>query len=267
MIGIEWKEHTLIRELCRKEHLTFSSQEELITVLQQLFALYPAEFAFLSSLPHVLRSEEYLFVHGGILQEEEPYAQSPHDLMKNDYFATKDVRFQKTIVCGHTPVMNYDTTYFDCNPHFDREKNILSIDGGCGVKDFGQINIVVLNDQEIQYQYVDELPLEVIQTDFIPTQKDTHCIAWMDNKIEVLETKKDVASCRHCSSGVELDIPCDHLFKLADGWHTHDYSDFQLEVHKGDCVGVITTWNHLVYVKKDGILGWIPKTCLSHPNK
>ena len=61
-----------------------------------------------------------------------------------DSFLTQDLRFDKWVVVGHWPVVLYGKDRVRANPIVDREKKIVSIDGGCVLKDDGQLNAFII---------------------------------------------------------------------------------------------------------------------------
>ncbi len=91
----------------------------------------------------MLETAHYTFVHGG-LPEGDPSGWDAWQCMKYDHFMTTPRRFDKWVIVGHWPVMLYHENIVDANPVFDDEKKIISIDGGCVLKDDGQLNALLI---------------------------------------------------------------------------------------------------------------------------
>lgn len=264
LMNAPWKEHTLLQEMAKACGYTIDLAQDYMQTFQDLLAAYPDEFAFLNALPHVLESESYLFVHAGVEQEYAPYAQNAHTIMKNDRFAAKPVQFQKTLVCGHTPVVNYQEGIVSSNVLYDEQRNIFSIDGGCGVKMDGQLNALILNqDGTWQSCYEDDLEKRIIQVSYQAKEQCVHSIHWFERFVDVVKTSEQGTLCIQKSSGAQLLVPNDALYESKEGICCNDFTDYHMSVEKGEEVSIIREWNNEVYVKKQGIHGWIPKDVLS----
>lgn len=104
------------------------------------------EAAFLRGLPALIETEKYIFVHGGLPTPDVSRitAADLPGLLKFDAFLENAPRFDKTVFVGHWPVVLYDGAVCCANPIFDRERHIVSLDGGCGVKHGAQLNAVLV---------------------------------------------------------------------------------------------------------------------------
>lgn len=104
---------------------------------------FAPELDFLDSLPHVIDAGRYVFVHGG-LPEGEPESWDGWSCMKNDNFLGQGRSFDRWVIVGHWPVMLYGADTVCANPIIERERRIISIDGGCVLKDDGQLNALII---------------------------------------------------------------------------------------------------------------------------
>lgn len=233
--------------------------------LEQIRKKFRREFNFLKNLPVILTAGEYIFVHGGIptddLEALEGSDAAPY--LKNDDFWSKGYRFEQyTVVTGHWPVSLYRRGVEDVSPLFDPERRIICIDGGCSVKNAGQLNGLILPDcmadmDEIQWTSYDGLP--VIKS--LDSQKEMPAsldITYFDSEVELLETGERMARFRHLSSGKVLELPKSCLWKKqSDGTlHCGDFCDEKLAVEAGDELSLIFETNDGYYVKKRGRIGW-----------
>lgn len=255
-----WSGKTLIQEMA--EVLSIDLRKDYIAAFHSIVDAFSDEFAFLDQLPHVIESEHHLFVHAGLETEESPYAADAFTIMKNDRFADQKISFQKVLVCGHTPVVNYQKGILSSNPLFDDKRNIISVDGGCGVRKDGQLNALILDHGNLSYFYEDDLPKRKISDHYTAPVCPVHSINWFSRCVELLEESATEAVCRQLESNEILHVPLDYLYRSKGNLCCEDFTDYRMSVKKGDIVGVIRYWNDEVYVKKDGILGWIPKKIL-----
>ena len=101
---------------------------------------------FWLSLIHIssLLNDRYLFVHGGVPREDRLEDLTARACMKNDDFMGQGRKFAKWVIVGHWPVQLYGGDVCCANPIIDRDSHIISIDGGCVLKDDGQLNALVI---------------------------------------------------------------------------------------------------------------------------
>lgn len=181
-----------------------------------------------------------------------------HDLLKNDAFMEKGLSFDKYIVVGHWPVLLYSRGIPSLNPVVDTKQKIISMDGGCGVKAEGQLNLLTLDMQcpeNVCFQSYDELPVLCAKTAQAASLGSIF-IKWTDNKIEVLDRRENAARVRHRTSGRELDIPYSFIYDIDGDAKSMDYTDYRLQVEKGDRLSLIRKTPLGYFVKKNGVIGW-----------
>jgi protein phosphatase len=180
------------------------------------------------------------------------------DLLKYDDFASTDIVFDKYVIVGHWPTTLYCKSRPCCNPIIDKEKHIISIDGGCGIKRYGQLNMLILpsincKPSEIDFIFCDELPTFIGNREQEESD-DAISINWTDNEICVLHEEDEFSYCRHISSGKELWIYNSYISQ--DKKSCYDYTDYLLPISKGDKLSMILKTSRGCLVKKDGVVGW-----------
>lgn len=230
---------------------------------KRLWEHYAPEIDFLRRLPTILDMGSYLFVHGGIPTDDlqSLAGTDRHDWLKNDCFLEKGFRFSKCVVTGHWPVSLYRHEEADLRPLFEYERRIISIDGGCGLKETGQLNALVFPDkdatmEEIGWECQDEFPV-VTALDGQAGRKPSLYIQYFDSQVERLEEQEGMVRCRHLSTGIVLWAPSMFLYLGDDEtWHVDDYSDALLEVKPGDRISVVFRNTGGCYGKINGVLGW-----------
>ena len=243
-------------QLCRACGISEGSgcdPDYLIDVLDE--ARVP-EREFLRSLPQIIESEDYTFVHGGLPKEGARLsAAEPWDCMKYDSFAASGRKFDKWVICGHTPVMLYRRDITCANPIIDENTHIVSIDGGCVLKDDGQLNALILENGRFSFEYYDPFPV-CMALDAQAESESSFYIAWGDNRVELLSEKNGVCRIRHLRTGREMDVPADFL-SLRDGeLITNDCTDYRPAIVPGELVSLVRQTECGAWIKKNGVSGW-----------
>ena len=221
------------------------------------------ELDFLWSRPTILTAGRYLFVHGGVPTDDLDAlaGTEAHSYLKNDSFLDKGYGFERyTVVTGHWPVSLYRSDREDMGPLFERERNILCIDGGCGLKQTGQLNGVIIPDcmagmEEIRWESYDDFP-EVTALDDREEAPCSFHVQYFDNRVELLEEKGKNGIIRHLSSGKVFEAPLKWLYPGETGLQCTDLCDGRLAVSAGDRVKLVFETEDGLYVKKQGQLGW-----------
>ncbi len=174
--------------------------------------------------------------------------------------------FSRCVVTGHWPVSLYRHEEADLRPIFEYERRIICMDGGCGLKEVGQLNALVFPDkdagmEEIGWEYCDSFPV-VTALDGQEGKHKTLYIQYFDSRVDRLEEREGMVCCRHLSSDRTLWVPSAFLYLDDDKeWHVDDYCDAQLEVKPGDRISVVIRNAAGCYGKINGVLGWYYGRC------
>lgn len=221
------------------------------------------ELDFLWSRPTILTAGRYLFVHGGVPTDDLEALEGTEALpcLKNDAFLHKGYEFRRcTVVTGHWPVSLYRKDREDMGPLFERERNILCIDGGCGLKQTGQLNGVIIPDctagmDEIRWESYDDFP-EATALDDQEAEPSSLHVQYFDSRVELLEEKGRNGILRHLSSGKVFEAPLKWIYPGEQGLQCSDICDGRLSVSAGDRLKLVFEAADGLYVKKRGQLGW-----------
>lgn len=251
---------SIFAEMLLELGLTCESPQALPEIRYILLAHFQRELDFLASLPTVLETQKYVFVHGGLRRQD--IAENEHcdymSLLKYDNFYSVAPAFSKYVVVGHFPVMLYNPSIPSCNPVLDHQRRIISIDGGCGIKEYGQLNLLIIphidaEPEAISFLARDALPTE-IALDAQQASPDSLNLRWTDNHVTVLdESDAEFRKVRHLSSGRVLWIPRDYLFNDSQAF---DFTDYCLPVSPGDRISILRKTSRGYLAKKDGVFGW-----------
>ena len=154
--------------------------------------------------------------------------------------------------------MLYHENIVDANPVIDRESRIISIDGGCVLKDDGQLNALVIPfDGSVDFSHVayDPFP-EATVLRAQEASARSYYIRWGDARVRVLERGGEFCRCRHLRTGYEMDILTKYVYGDGEECTVNDCTDYVLPLSPGDVVHVVETTSRGYFVKHKGISGW-----------
>jgi protein phosphatase len=251
------KPYCLARQMCAELGIAVSPEMDYPAMRDTIAARFSAEFDFLRAMPEVLDTPHYTFVHGG-LPEGPPDAWDAWSCMKYDHFMTTPRRFDKWVIVGHWPVVLYHECVVDANPIFDREKKIISLDGGCVLKDDGQLNALVIprdGSEDFSVISYDPFPTaEVLQAQ--AASERSYYIRWGDAKVTVLRRGPEFSRVRHLRTGYEMDVLTKYIYGEGDECTINDSTDYVLPLRPGDTVSVVEETSRGYLVKHKGVSGW-----------
>ena len=221
--------------------------------LREAFA---QEWEFLSALPHAVETDRFIFAHAGVHAHKRLEEHRAGELYKYDAFLDSAGCFDKWLVVGHWPVVLYHRDLVDADPIFDRERHIISIDGGCVLKDDGQLNALILPpDAEPSFVSYDHFPAARVLRDQAGSER-SYYIRWGDSEVRVLRRGAEFCLCRHIRTGYEMEILTKYLFTGDDVTGCNDCTDRVLPLRAGDTVRVVERTSRGYFVKHGGRSGW-----------
>jgi hypothetical protein len=226
--------------------------------IPELSERFAPEWDFLHGLPHVIETEHYIFVHGGIKPDIPIERQLGGDCMKFDDFMTYGYSFDKWVIVGHWPVMLYLPDRVCANPIIDRQHRVISIDGGCSLKDDGQLNALIIpceGSEDFSFEAYDPFPVRTVKTAQHGGDK-SYYIRWGDNDVQVLHRGREFSLVRHVRTGYEMEVLTKYLYSEEEFCKCNDSTDLVLELKVGDKVGVVEETSRGCLVKHNGTSGW-----------
>lgn len=254
----KWWGMSFLEELLHEIGVTLTEDLDTKNVFPRLKEHFIEELSFLANCPAILDTDDMIFVHGGIPHENMDALknQERHNFLKWDRFLTAGLHFQKTVVVGHWPVTLYSPTFPNAAPLWEKNQNILSIDGGCGVKKEGQINLLIFPSRASK-EY-DLLTWDGLLTakalDSQAESADFGYIRWGDDEVTVLE--KGIENARVLHHGKEMTVPSKGLYQTNATWRASEITDYRLPVLPGDTLSVIEETRNGLYAKKGSVTGW-----------
>ena len=256
----DWCGSSFYGEMARECGYTLTCAEDVLRAKEDILTHFQHELDFLSSRPTVVQIGDFVFVHGGLRQKtlSDNADSDVYALTKYDRFAdVTPFTFPFRVVCGHWPVALYNDSIQQFNPVFHTEKNIISIDGGCGIKSEGQLNLLIIpdahcSDDEIYHIYYDTLP-KIRALESQDESADSVHIHWLHSEVTVLDRGEEFSEIEHLHSGRKLSVPTQYLYGEN---RCRDYTDRKLGVNPGDILALYKTTSRGCIVKKDGMMGW-----------
>jgi len=250
----------LFLDMCNELKIYIYSSNDIPNAKEQICKKFKEEFVFLRSLPTIIETQNYIFVHGGLPSNDIDsfVGTDAFAYLKNDAFMEKGFEFNKYIVVGHWPATLYNDKIASSNPIINKKQKIISIDGGCGLKRDGQLNMLIISNidsEDFTFEFYDDFPVAFAQT---PQKKaaDSINIRYTDNKITILEKGEEFSFAEHKSSGYRLWIHNDYIYSFGENAKCDDYTDYRMPVNIGDKLSIIKKTSKGYLVKKDGISGW-----------
>ncbi|MBR3780403.1 MAG: metallophosphoesterase [Clostridia bacterium] len=256
----KWVGTSFYEELAAECGYTINNPADILLSKQAVITRFEDEFKFIANLPTVVETKNYIFVHGGLREKQvsDNVGKSVFELTKFDAFAENTSNtFDKYVIAGHWPVVLYGSDIPQMNPIINRDKKIISIDGGCGVKKDGQLNLLIIPDincsvDEISHISYDEIPTVYALENQNPSA-DSVYISWINREIRILNKGEEFSCVEHIKSGRKLHIPNSYLRNETECF---DYTDYILPVKKGDRLSIISKNSKGCIAKIDGVVGW-----------
>ncbi len=271
----DWKGTCFYDELLNEIGFKIEDEETTALGMQKIIKHFGDELDFLKSLSTVIETDKFVFVHGGLPCGDDELDNTPDSekdaasYLKYDRFLSraKDEgrSFKRLVICGHWPVINYTENDLCANPYLDRQTNILSIDGGCGLQKEGQLNLLVLpnidcNTDEIDFVCYDGFPtVRVLEEQ---EGSDAHfSINWLDNDVKLIRCLDEFALIEHISSSRRIWVTRDSLWSTDNGGlKVNRCTDNMLDVKVGDELTVVQKTSRGILAKKNGVIGWYTGT-------
>lgn len=251
--------HRLTREMMAEIGLTLDALDDMDAFRRTLLAHFPQELAFMQGLAHVLSMGRYVFVHGGITDAPLEAQQDAYAMMKNDDYLKKGYAFDRWVVVGHWPTQLHAREGMPGTPLVEAARHIVSIDGGCVLKDSGQLNVMMIPDagqDAFSFAAYDELERFTAASAQQGAPAGV-CVLYTDSAVHVLRRGEHMSEVRQKSSGRVISAPTQLLYERADGFHLDDYTDYVLEVKEGDTLSRVLTVPDGVFAKDaQGRVGW-----------
>jgi len=219
--------------------------------------LTETEVYWLEDLPHIIDADEFVFVHCGITAnyfaqpKAEPY-------IKHNNFMETASPFERWVVVGHWPVSMYCHKIPCANPIVNTEKKIISIDGGNVIKRDGQLNAFIIEGEKFSFVAVDDLPAYIVKNSHQEFGGSLN-MTWTDRFVEMVEDGELLCDIKHLATGKIITVPKVRVWTDADEklCACDLATDYHLPCRAGDIVKVVAEFEDRMFVKVNGVSGWI----------
>lgn len=257
----EWWGGSFLHDLCGELGVSLCETTDIVSLFPVIRRHFAKELQWLSRLPTILDTPGMTFVHGGLPHErlDELAGTDAFPLLKFDDFYRAGLSFRKFVTVGHWPTVLCSPAYPDFRPIIDRKRRIICLDGACGVKPEGQLNLLIQEDwrsEAFDLMTWDHLPAAVALDGQAssPPEKAVY-VNWNQRWITVLRRGEEMSRVDY--QGKILDVPNHFLGREDDGRdYCRDATDYVLPVSPGDELKVILPIKRGLYAKKDSAAGW-----------
>lgn len=248
--------NTLYGEMCARLGLDADSEAAMRAAHPKVLEKFGALIRFFLERPIVLDAGEMVFVHGGLphgdLAALDPG--HPYRCMKFDDFLWQDSVFARPVVFGHMPVVNGRRHVPCALPYFDARRNVIGIDGGCGVKHEGQLNALLWRDGVFSCDCVSgDLP--VVRAKSAQAESKNSLNVHYFEPLRVLSREGALARVRHEATGRVLWASAGDIWQEEGIDHT-ETTDYALGVEAGDRLYVVRQTPRGLLAQKNGVTGW-----------
>lgn len=202
------KEHwngCFFTDMCNELNIRIKYLSDIPEAKQKIRENFHVELEFLRSLPTIIETQNFIFVHGGLTTADidSLVGADAFPVLKNNAFIEKKLYFPKYVIVGHWPVTLYGEKIACSNPIINRSQKIISIDGGCGLKRDGQLNAFIIpdiNSTDFSFESYDDLPVNIAITPQEASLNSVN-IRYTDNKIKILEKGDELSIIKKTSRG------------------------------------------------------------------
>ena len=235
--------------------------QELQVKIKQFLRPY---FQYFKTLPTILEFNNFIFVHAGIENRKDWQNSSTSSLIEMRTFYQTGHCLDKYVVVGHLPTSNQYANAINNDIIIDKQKRIISIDGGTGVKSISQLNALIITGDgdrfKLSKEYIQPLPLYQAVVD-VNVEKQ------VVNKVEVLKQGKLFSTCKQIKTGKIFKIKNEFLYLNNQKYYClDDYVDYLIPLEKGEVIKLVGIYGPYAYVIKDNEIGWVKYRYLKKVN-
>ena len=255
-----WWGSSLLYEMCAELGTELTPETDIVPLIPHIQARFAPEVDFISRMPTILETQRMIFVHGGIPHErlDELKGTNAFPLLKFDDFYNAGLSFEKYVVAGHTPAVLYSRTYPDYRPVIDKQRRIISLDGACGVKYEGQLNLLAIPDwrsDDFTLYTWDHLPvITALDAQASSDPAKARYIPWNDHAVTLLHRGEEMSQVLY--HGAPMEVPTQFIFDHNGVLSCTDTTDYVIETKPGDRLHLALRLSDRCWVKKNSVSGW-----------
>ena len=235
---------------------------------QRVIDTYRSQIDFIQNAPLAIEIPRFILVHAGIESRPDWENSAPRIVLAVYPFTYYGHQQPKIVICGHCPTYNLRGSGFSNLPVHDREKRILTIDGGMGTKSAMQLNALTINydgDRCTFKTFFHPHGEEVTVENDVIADKSPKFIDWEKHRISVIEDQGEFLLVKNDATGERGLIPRSFTSE-SDGLRAWIALDSFVSVKASEKFFIShETENHLFGITQKGQVGFIPKSALIPP--
>lgn len=235
-------ETSILHEMLDVDYSTWNDEQ----IYDYVFEKHKDIFAYIHNLPDMIETDDYIFVHSAYFKDN-----TIDTILRTANYKKYGYVSDKWIIVGHYPTANYPTKFFNCNPIILEKNKIAFIDGGKGVKSFGQLNGFIINNGFSFVSVDDFQKIEVINNQ---NESGDVAITYLDPYVELIEDMGELVKCNFKDKEVLLESRL--VYDDNGRYNARNASNYFLELKKGDIVSLVYKGETISQIKKDGIVGY-----------
>ncbi|MBR0084958.1 MAG: metallophosphoesterase [Lachnospiraceae bacterium] len=247
--------HTVFQELAEEQGIKLEKAGDVARLKKAVFENYKEEIAFLDSLPLIIESRGATFVHAGI-KPGDIEKQDPLYCLTAEEFGRSRYHFDKKVIVGHWPGSNYGDKVIDANIYYNEKNNVYSIDGGCGIKSWQQVNYMILDaDGEIREtgHYDGQRQIKVL--DAREETPDPVTLIFAMTHLEIIKAGEETSLCYIPYIDKEMEIENKNIYEYKGKLYCEDYTTYHMGVKSGETVYFCEEIEGGIFIKRDGVVG------------
>lgn len=254
---------TIIDDFVQLSNFDFHNCHSSKEFQKNVFDNHSIALDFMKSLPVMVKFDEFIFVHGGYDSSFRLPQDEGKFLKYDNYNKLSDVN-DKMVVVGHWPASNLRHTILTNLPLFNTQKNIITIDGGLGVKTSGELNAFIIEKKNGQIHYdclqQNDFELKTINKGHKFEKEKTIIVNYPHFEVEVSKKGERISLCRHKKTNQYLSVFNSLLETNGDKTTLKTiYVNKFFNLNPGEIVEVCKTYDDCVLIKHDNEFGWILK--------
>ncbi|KAB2332070.1 hypothetical protein F7731_17385 [Cytobacillus depressus] len=257
------KRNSILNEMLEEQEQSLTDFNQIQQLAQYYKTYFKEELDWIESLPVAFETEDFIMIHAGIENREDWTETDESAAVAIDSFYDKGHQANKTVIVGHWPAVNYRFgSESSNNPLIDLQKNIIAIDGGNQIKADGQLNALIIENNEFSFEFVDELQEAIsVKKEYIDETHRVGTVTYPDYEMNVICEDQYFTLCRNVKLGIDQWVKNEYLLANEEGvFCKSDLSTTFLSVQKGEQVKVLDSQQtgYLLVKKLNGLVGWVP---------
>jgi len=257
------RKNSILNEMLAKHQQSLAEYGDPKQLAQFYQEHFKEEIDWIEALPTAYETEDFIMIHAGLENRIDWEQTSEDSALSIASFLDKGHQAKKPVIVGHWPAVNYRFNVESSNnPIIDLEKRIIAIDGGNQIKNDGQLNALIFENNQFSFQFVDELSEEhTVKSDYQDQMNRVGTVTYPNYKMNVIHRDPYFTLCENVNLGIEQWIKNEYIVENdEDVFCKDDVSTTFLSVKKGEVVKVLDgdKQGYMLIKKSNGLVGWVP---------